>query len=297
MTSSIPSPTGRERAGAPRPFRFGVVAAQARSGEAWAATARRAEELGFSTLLVPDTVGPTLSPFVALAHAAASTSRLRVGTYVLAADFRNPVLVAREAATLDLLSGGRVELGLGAGRPNAGADYERLGIPFDRGGARVDRLAAALAVISAQLEGDTYPRPLQQPRPPLLVAAAGPRLLALAGREADIVAIAGRPDEPESAVAERIARVRAAAPQRDVELNLNLAAVGVELDAGARAHLGGVTLEELERVGSVAVLLGSPERMAEELLRRREVLGISYVTASAAQMDALAPLVERLTGR
>ena len=282
---------------APRPFRFGVVAAQAPSAEAWVATARRAEDLGFSTVLVPDTLGPTLSPFVALAHAAAATTRLRVGTYVLAVDFRNPVLVAREAATLDLLSGGRFELGLGAGRPNAQADHERLGIPFDPGGVRVGRLAAALDTIRAELEAGTYPRPVQQPRPPILVAAAGPRLLALAGEKADIVAVAGRPDEPEAAVAGRIARIRAAAGERDVELNLNLAAVGAELDAGARAHLGGVTVEELQRAGSVAVLLGSPERMAEELLRRREVLGISYVTASAAQMDALAPLVELLAGR
>ncbi len=282
-----------------RPFRFGVVAAQARSGEEWAATARRAEDLGFSTLLVPDTLGPTLSPIVALAHAAGATTTLRVGTYVLAADFRNPVLVARDAATLDLLSGGRLELGLGAGRPNAGADYARLGLEFDRGGARVDRLAAALATIRAELEADGYPRSPQRPRPPLLVAAAGPRLLAVAAAQADIIAIAARADEPEAAVAERIRTVREAAPGRagEIELNLNLAAAGAELDPGALRYLGGVTLEELARIGSLAVLLGSPDEMAEELVRRREALGVSYVTASAGQMAALAPVVERLAGR
>jgi probable F420-dependent oxidoreductase len=299
VTSSITSPAGRERTGAPRPFRFGVVAAQARSGEEWAATARRAEELGFSTLLIPDTVGPTLSPLTALAYAAASTVRLRLGTYVLAADYRNPVLVARDTATLDLLSGGRVELGLGAGRPNAQADYARLGLSFDGGGVRVDRLAAALATIREQLEGDAYPRPVQRPRPPILVAASGRRMLSLAAEQADIIAIAARPDEPESAVAERIARVREAAADRagDLELNLNLAAVGTELDPGARAHLGGVDLEELARLGSPAVLLGSLDHMCEELTRRREVLGVSYVCASASQMAAFAPVVERLTGR
>jgi probable F420-dependent oxidoreductase len=275
-----------------------VVAAQARSGEEWAATARRAEELGFSTLLIPDTVGPTLSPLTALAFAAASTVHLRLGTYVLAADYRNPVLVARDTATLDLLSGGRVELGLGAGRPNAQADYARLGLSFDGGGVRVDRLAAALATIREQLEGDAYPRPVQRPRPPILVAASGRRMLSLAAEQADIIAIAARPDEPESAVAERIARVREAAPHRagDLELNLNLAAVGTELDPGARAHLG-VDLEELARLGSPAVLLGSLDQMCEELMRRREVLGVSYVCASASQMAAFAPVVERLTGR
>lgn len=144
--------------------------------------ARRAEDLGFSTLLIPDTLGPTLSPLVALAHAAAATTTLRVGTHVLATDFRNPVLVAREAATLDLLCGGRLELGLGAGRP-----------------------------------------------PPHRAA--------------------------------------------EIELNLNLAAAGAELDPGARHHLGGVTVEEPARIGSLAVLLGSPDEMAEELVRRREALG------------------------
>jgi probable F420-dependent oxidoreductase len=294
-TSSVPS-TGPGR---PRPFRFGVVAAQARSGDEWAATARRAEGLGFSTLLVPDTVGPTLAPLTALAHAAASTTRLRVGTYVLAADYRNPVLVARDIATLDHLSGGRAELGLGAGRPNAQADYARLGLHFDSGGARVGRLAAALTTIRAQLEGEVFPRPVQQPRPPILVAASGPRMLALAAEQADIVAIASRVDEGEATVAERIARVHEAAPERagDLELNVNLAAVGAELDPGARAHLGDVDLDELARRGSPAVLLGSVDEMCEQLLRRREVLGISYVCVSASQMATFAPVVERLAGR
>jgi hypothetical protein len=124
-------------------------------------------------------------------------------------------------------------------------------------------------------------------------------MLALAAEQADIIAIAARPDEPESAVAERIAWVREVTPHRagELELNVNLAAVGTELDPGARAHLGGVDLEELARRGSPAVLLGSPDQMCEELLRRREVLGISYVCASASQMAAFAPVVERLTGR
>src|SRR5689334_861147 len=186
------------------PFRFGVVAAQARSGDEWLAAARRAEALGYSTFLIPDTLGQTLAPLPALAAAAAATRTLRVGTFVLANDMRNPVLVAREAATIDFLSGGRLELGLGAGRPSAGDDNRKLGISFDSGGVRVERLAEALGIIKALLGGqratapgphyavadaDVFPRPVQQPRPPILLAAGGRRLLALAAREADIVAL------------------------------------------------------------------------------------------------------------
>lgn len=283
-----------------RPFRFGVVAAQARSADEWAATARHAEDLGFSTLLMPDTVGPTLSPLTALAWVAARTQRLRLGTYVLACDFRNPLLVARDAATLDLLSGGRVELGLGVGRPNAGADYARLGLTFESGGVRVGRLAAALTTIRDHWQGgEVYPGPVQRPGPPILVAASGPRLLALAAQQADTIALAARPHEPEAAVAERVARVREAAPHRagGIELNLNLAAVGSQLDPQARAHLGAVDLEDLARAGSPVVLLGSPDAMCDELVRRREVLGVSYVSVPASSMDVFAPVVARLAGR
>jgi probable F420-dependent oxidoreductase len=280
------------------PFRFGVVAAQAGSGEEWVTVARRAEELGFSTMLIPDTLGRTLAPLTAIAYAAASTRRLRVGTYVLVNDFRHAVLVAREAATLDLLSGGRIELGLGVGRPNAAADYARLGLTFDRGGARVDRLASALPIIRAELEREGFPRPVQEPRPPILIAAGGRRMLALAAEHADIVALAARPDEPEVALAERIAQLREAAPQRfdSLELNVNLAAVGAELAPQALAYLQ-MDLEELVRVGSSVLLLGSPTEMCEELVRRREALGVSYFTVPASSMEVFAPVVEALAGR
>src|SRR5438046_5190354 len=121
-------------------FRFGVVASHARSGEEWTSRAQRAESLGYSTFVVPDALGPLLSPIPALAAAAAGTRTLRLGTYVLANDFRNPVLVARDCATLDVLSGGRFELGLGAGRANADDDYRELGLEFELGGVRAPRL-------------------------------------------------------------------------------------------------------------------------------------------------------------
>src|SRR5579864_2606419 len=130
-----------------KPFRFGVVAAAARSGDEWIAKARRIESLGYATLVVPDTLRYTLAPLPALASAAAATSTLRVGTYVLANDLRHPVLLAKDVATLDLLSGGRFELGIGAGRPDAAAETRMLGLPFDSGAARVARLAESLSIL------------------------------------------------------------------------------------------------------------------------------------------------------
>src|SRR5207302_4705390 len=144
------------------------------------------------------------APLPGLAAAAASTRSLRLGTYVIANDFRNPVLLAKEAATLDVISGGRFELGLGAGRPQADEDNRMLGLPFDSGGVRVDRLAESLALIKALLAGgeatatgphyaaegaQVAPGAVQQPRPPILLAGWGRRLLSVAAREADIVAL------------------------------------------------------------------------------------------------------------
>jgi probable F420-dependent oxidoreductase len=297
---------------ATRPFRFGVVAAQARSGEEWVEKGRRAESLGFATFVMPDTLGPTLTPIPALGVLAGATGTLRLGTYVLMNDARSPVLLAREAATLDLLSGGRLELGLGAGRPGAEADYAKLGIPYQPGGVRVARLAESVAILKALFAGETcgargphyaiehadgFPAPAQQPRPPLLLAASGPRLLALAAREADIVAIGAQPQEGEAGVRDRVQRIREAAPERfdDLELNVNLVAVGDRMHPAA-ARMGG-SLDELARTGSPLVLAGSPDQMVERLQRTRESLGISYVLASDFFMDAFAPVVERLAGR
>jgi probable F420-dependent oxidoreductase len=296
-----------------RPFRFGIVTSQVRSADEWVAKARRIESLGYSTMLLPDTAGPTLSPIPALAVAAAATRTLRVGPYVLANDFRNPVLLARESATLDLLSNGRFELGLGAGRPHADEDYGKLGIQFDSGGVRVDRLTEALGIVKGLLAGERvttagrhyavtdaeiFPRPVQQPRPPILVAASGRRLLALAAREADIVAVAGRPDESEPAIKEKIDWVREAAGDRfdQIELNVNLMAVGREAHPQALRFLG-VDADQLMRSGSPFVLMGTVDRMCDDLLARRERLGVSYVLVGEFFMEALAPVVERLAGR
>src|SRR5260370_22663960 len=227
----------------PKPFRFGVVAAQARSGEEWTDKARGVESMGYATLLTPDGLQYTLAPLPALMAAAMATRTLRVGTYVIANDYRNPVQLAKDAATVDVLSGGRFELGIGVGRPDAAADNRMLGIPFDSGAERVARLAESLALLKALLSRQTAtatgpqyaaadarisPRPVQQPRPPILVAGSKRRLLELAAREADIIALGISPNEPEAGVAEPIGWVREAAGRlfHQNEPNSNLMAAG-----------------------------------------------------------------------
>lgn len=295
------------------PFRFGVVAAFAGSGDEWGEKARHVESLGYSTMVMPDTLQYTLAPLPALAAAAAATRNLRVGPYVLANDFRNPVLLAKDAATLDLLSGGRLELGLGAGRPDSAGENRMLGVPFDRGGVRVSRLAESLALLKRLLSGETAsapgpyygaseaqvsPAPVQKPHPPILIAGSGRRLLSLAAREADMVALGIAPTETEDGAAEKVGWVREAAGSGfdRLELNLNLMAVGNRVPRQVTARMG-LDAAGLAAAGSVAAVTGSTEEMCETLLRRRERLGISYLVVSDELLEDLAPVVERLAGR
>ncbi len=198
-----------------RKFRFGVsaTAPNLESAATLRAFALRAEELGFSTLLMGDHMGRSLAPLLALQFAAGVTTRLRVSPQVIANDFRNPALLAKEIATIDLLTEGRFELGIGtgwpAGSPNAIADYAQLGIPLEEPGPRVTRLEESVSIIKAFLSGDEpvsfsgrhyrvqglvpAPRPAQRPRPPIMVAGAGPRILKWAAREVDILNLAPRP--------------------------------------------------------------------------------------------------------
>src|SRR5580658_7429100 len=181
-----------------RRFRFGAVAGFGRTGQEWAANARHIERLGFSTLLCPDVTG-TFAPFQALSAAAAVTSTLRLGSYVLAAPLRTPGEVAWETVSLDVLSGGRFELGLGAGRPGAERDAARLGLPFGTPAERVSRVEQTLAAVRAryagsdEASGNDAVRGVQPPRPPVLIAGSGPRMLRLAAREADALALSLQP--------------------------------------------------------------------------------------------------------
>jgi probable F420-dependent oxidoreductase len=283
----------------PRPFRFGVVAAQAASADAWLAQARHIEAAGYSTMVVPDGMRYTLAPLPALAAAAAATRRLRVGTYVLANDFRNPVLLAKDAATLDFLSNGRFELGVGAGRPAAEDDNRLLGIPFDSGARRLARLADGLrAIKAAWAEGsEISPRPVQQPRPPILLAGSGKQMLALAAQEADIVALGVAPTATEAEIADKVAVLREAAGPRfaDLELNMNLMAVGEQVPRYVAMQYR-LTAQALGEAGAATALVGSVDQMCETLIARRERLGISYFVVGDELMDALAPVVQRLAG-
>jgi probable F420-dependent oxidoreductase len=310
-----------------RPFRFGVSIHEARSSVEWRRLARQAEALGYSTLLMPDHLGAQLAPFPALLAAAEATSTLRVGSLVFDNDFRHPALLAREAATLDVLSGGRLELGLGAGWMKS--EYDQAGIPFERASVRIDRLEEAVRIIKglfadgpvdfaghhytiSGLEG--FPRPEQRPHPPIHIGGGGRRLLSLAAREADIVGFIprARPDgggqdladaTPE-ALQQKIAWVREAAGARFAELELGLlvAQVITTEDREQAAQFIATTLAAGFDVSSAQILrapyllIGSLDQICADLVSRRERYGISYISIFEQSLEALAPVVARLAG-
>lgn len=267
---------------APHPFRFGVVIGEAPS---WPERARAVEDLGYSTLLVPDTIW-TPSPFVALAVAGGATTTLRLGTWVLAAPLRSPEATVREARALQDLTGGRLELGIGAGRPEAEHDATVLGVPWGSPGERVARVEKVLA--AARQVG---------PAPRLVVAGFGDRMLRLAGRYADTVAVPAPPTADLAAVTDAATRARAAAGERGatLEINLQVSGVGDEIPEWTRRAMG-VTAQGLRDAGAVTLLSGDNGRDAESLRALRDVAGVSYVTVPDQFADRLAPLVAALSG-
>ena len=294
-------------------FRFGVVAAQESTGRAWLDKARRVESMGFATMVLPDTLSYSIAPFEALAAAASITSTLRLGTYVINNDYRHPVMLAKEAATLDFLSGGRLELGIGAGRPAAAADNAMLGLAFDSGSVRVDRLEEALQIVKPLLRGEKVdlagkhytvkdakiaPTAVQA-QLPTLIAASQPRLLKLAAREADIIALAIQWKETEAEVARRIRLIRDTAGDRysSIAININLMAVAGRLPRQVEAGLGPAGAKQLVESDAIAVLKGSIDEMCERLEWLRERLSISYILVADQIMDALEPIVARMAGR
>ena len=309
-----------------RPFRFGVQAKAAADGPSWGELARKVETLGYSTLWVPDHLDDQWGPLVALTAAAMATTTLLVGPLVLDNDFRHPGVVAREMATLDIVSGGRVELGLGAGWMRS--DYERHGLEFDRPGVRIERLEEAVAVIKAlwsdepcdaEVKGVHYslqgarrrPRPVQQPRPRLLIAGGGRRMLSLAAREADIVGFnanlaAGEvgPEIAREAVAERfrerVAWVREAAGERfdDLELHCHtfMCMVGADRRQVAEVMAGPFGVSPAEALEVPVALVGTVDELCDTLQKRREEFGFSYWAIPATSFEAFAPVVARLAG-
>jgi probable F420-dependent oxidoreductase len=307
-----------------RPFRFGALARAAHSREEWLNKARRAEALGYAIFLVPDHFRDQVATSVGIMAAADATTTIRVGSMVYDNDFRHPAVVAKDAATLDLLSGGRFELGLGAGWLLA--DYAQTGIGFDRGRVRVERLEEAVRIITAYLEGgpvtvrgkhyavselEGLPRPVQRPRPPLLIGGGGPRILALAAREADIVGIVPRThgdgsgldtnDTSPAALDTKVAAIRTAAGPRFASLELNALVQRAFVADDPSAAIAEVAqqwkLTPAQVRESPFVLAGSVGAIVDTLEARRARYGISYVTVFEQFVDAFAPVVRRLAGR
>ncbi|MCC5953371.1 MAG: TIGR03621 family F420-dependent LLM class oxidoreductase [Acidimicrobiia bacterium] len=308
-----------------RPFRFAITTHGVRTATAWKRLCRRAEALGYDSVLMSDHADNPLSPVPALAVAAQVTRTLRVGTLVLCNDFRHPVFAAKELATLDVLSGGRLEWGVGAGwLPK---DYETTGLTMDERGVRVERLAESIAATKALFTGERVtfdgvhvqvqglvgrPEPVQRPHPPLLIGGAGPRMLRLAGREADIVGVApslttkplfGRPPRetvPE-ALDRQIAEVRRAAGDRYEQIEINVVAFPAQVvdDRRARAEeLAARDGSDPDQVmASPHALFGSVEEMVDQLEHQRERWDISYVAVPHQVLEDLAPVVGQLAGR
>lgn len=310
-----------------RPFRFGITSNGATTLAAWQALARKVEAQGYSTLVISDHLYNQMGPIAALVAAAEVTTTLRVGSYMFANDFRHPTLLAQEAATIDLLSSGRFELGLGSGWLLA--DYEQSGIAFDPPGVRIARLAEAIQVIKGcwaeqpfTYAGAHYqvkalnglPKPAQQPRPPLLIGGGGHQILSIAAREANIVGInfkatrAGWADFASirpAAIDQRIQWVREAAGERFEALELNNYAfiAGVTDQRRQVVQQGFQRLrEELDEANidawltSPMVLVGTVDQIIQDLQLRRERFGFSYIVLRESVADAFAPVVERLTG-
>ncbi|NIH78383.1 LLM class flavin-dependent oxidoreductase [Amycolatopsis viridis] len=267
-----------------KPFRFGLVAGQANGLDDWTRLARKTEAHGFDTLVSPDPL-TGLDPFTALSAAAAVTTELHVGTFVAVDKFRDRRLLAWQADSLHRLTGGRFELGLGTGRPDAGRHLEKLGVEPGTPRERLDHISETVRYLKTQPD-----------RPKLLLAAGGPRMLALAGREADAVTVAWSPRATEDEARDLVGAVREAAGDRDVELAMNLLAVGDEPAPWLERYLG-TTVQELAAHGSVSVLPGTPRQAADTLLRRRDELGISYVTINSGHADQFARVVELLKDR
>lgn len=305
-----------------RPFRFGTGIFSATSGAHYAEAARRVEGLGYSTLLLPDHFDPQdgLAPVPALVAAANATSSLRIGSLVFSNDFRHPAVLAKEAATIDLLTDGRLEFGIGAGYNRE--EYVRAGIRFDAPGARVERLTEAIKLIKALWTGAPvnhsgthysasdlviYPRPVQRPHPPVFIGGGGRQLLSMAAKEADIVGLVARAlpqggldlSEDSSMMLERkLALVREAAGERfeNIELNLLIYKVVVTMTvpsaAAAVAQAFGLSVQQV--LDSPYFLLGSEDAIVEKLLALRDRYGVSYVAVFPEDMEVFAPIVRRL---
>jgi len=286
--------------------------------------ARKTEDLGYSTLYIPDHLDDQWAPMIALTVAAEATTTLRVGTLVLDNDFRHPVILAKEAATMDVVTGGRFEFGMGAGWMST--DYAQSGIPMDPAPVRIARLAESLQIMKAMwtdgratLDGEYYqvdtavgtPQPVTPGGPPLVIGGGSKRILTLAGQCAEVVSIVpslaagfvGAEVAAESVVekySDRVKWARDAAGDRADQLEFQCwtAAVSVVPNASEvfemMAPAFGLSPQQL--AAAPIVLIGTVEEIGETLQKRREELGFSYIVVHEAEMEALGPVIAELAG-
>jgi probable F420-dependent oxidoreductase len=319
-----------------KPFRFGVQSFNAQSGEEWAGKARKAEELGYSTFHLADHLigpGPALeatnhpiqdvAAIPAMAYAAAVTSTINIGCRVFCIDYHNPLVLTKSAMTIDMLSGGRLEMGLGAGWLQG--EYEAIGLDFDPPPQRIDRLQDVIEGVKAyrspgvlDVANNTLrwkgfegvPKPVS--KPPIMIGGGSPRVLRLGGREADIVSLNfnnrsgmigpdGVQTSSEELTTKKIGWIRDGAGDRfdDIELEIGAYFTFVMDDPSPVlanfAQMFGYSEEDMQR--HPHALFGSVDTVCEELQRRRELHGISYFTVGENAIDAFAPVVERLSGK
>lgn len=309
-----------------RRFRFGIAASKSRSRKEFTELARKAEDLGYSTLFVPDHfVAHDLAPTVALAHAAAVTETLRVGPFVLGNDYRHPVVCARDMATIDVLSDGRLELGIGAGWMTV--DYEKAGMTLDRPGVRIARLQEAITVMKGLFapgeftftgehyrvtELDGMPKPVQQPVP-FFIGGGGPKVLALAAKEAQIIGInanlrSGDGTSKDAAQSltpsetdKKIGYVRDAAGPRFDDLELQSLVGFVYMGDNPQGALDGIAgafgIPPEEAAMAPPCLVGTETAIIESLEARRERWQFSYHVIEDSAIDTFAPIVARLAGK
>lgn len=309
--------------GAPgtRTLRFGVVTNVAEDARAWREKAKRIEGTGFDTLVMGDHLGTRFAPVPALTAAADATERLRIGTTVFCNEWRNPVLLARDIATLDLLSDGRIEVGIGSGWRKE--EFDQLGIDFDTPGPRVERLEEAVKIMRGIWSVDPFSfhgrhfqvgplkgelRPLQQPHPPILMGVGGPRSIRIAGRLADIVHLTpttrsdGGGIDPNDATYEAFRRkcelIDQATEGRGTNPERGVVTMGVAIDEDVSAVAKRIGWSIGDHTGSMlggpTFLAGGPASVAEDILRYREELGISYFVVLEYAIDAMAEVLKRL---
>lgn len=281
--------------------------------------------MGYSTLYLPDHFGDQVGPIAGLMAAADATTTLRIGTLVFDNDYRHPVVLAKEAASLDLLSDGRFDFGIGAGWMVT--DYEQSGIPYDSPGTRIERLAEALTIFKAFFAGgevsftgkhykvtgvEAAPQPVQKPHPPIVLGGGGRKMLELAAREADTINVnfdlrTGRPGRRTArsglaeATDEKLTWIKEAAADRLDSIEIGVwtlfASVTDDRDSVASMLAPGMGVEPADVLAIPHVMVGTVDQIADDIMARRERFGISHVLVPGGSADELAPVVERLTGR